>query len=213
MKMIIPTLSRRYLDCCELFNLVVNRCTHTSELRFKVLAEAMYLNEVIMAIIGLRRTGHARDYSTDCLDSPSKSLDLGHRKIRHERVVKPHVRGRPWELLTYAFSRQDSRQPILLSWLQMELEDLVLFKATWFRLNYEARTWERTFRNINSRVNKSLADIDELSGAIGGWLADIAAGRVTADSQRTITASCKNECPIFISLLHSPWSVSVLRYL
>lgn len=166
-----------------------------------------------MAIIGPRRTSHAKDYSIDCLDSPNKTFDLGPRKTRHERVVKPHVRGRPWKFLTHAFSRYDLKQHLLLSWLQMEVEDLVLYKATWFRLNYESRTWIRTFKNINSRVDKSLADIDELSSAIGGWLSDIAAGNLTADSQQTITASCKNECPILATLLHPPWSFFVLRYL
>lgn len=88
------------------------------------------------------------------------------------------------------------RQPLLAEWLWKETEQIVLAKATASRLNFEARTWRRTYTRINDQVDKALGDIRQLGVAVDGWLADGAAGRLnTADAQQATAAACKHEPP------------------
>lgn len=84
----------------------------------------------------------------------------------------------------------------------METVDLVLYQATYHRLFYEARTWKRTYGGVISLIDKSLADIDQLGTAIGGWLEDSRAGRLTAESQQRIISDCKNGVPVFPTLVN-----------
>jgi len=109
-----------------------------------------------------------------------------------------------FEELTLVFRREDLQQYLLSDWLWMETVDIVLYQATYHRLHYEARTWRRTYGGIISLIDKSLADIDQLGTAIGGWLEDSRAGRLTAGSRERIISDCKNGVPVFPTLVNPP---------
>lgn len=100
-----------------------------------------------------------------------------------------------------------------------QTEALVIGQLTVIRLKYEVRTWERTYAMIHTQLDKSMADLSEFGTTIEGWLADDMAGRVAADGQAAIMASCKdgffgNPKHIYIPhLLHSPISLSRSRQL
>lgn len=97
--------------------------------------------------------------------------------------------------LICVFHRYKLKQFLLARWLMHETEALVIGRATVLRLKFEARTWQRTYAQINNQVDKCLADVGEFGSAIDGWLADSTAGRLTVDAQETIKTACKDEFP------------------
>lgn len=64
-------------------------------------------------------------------------------------------------------------------------------RVTTIRIKFEMRTWHVTYARLNNQFDKSVNDIGEIGNAIGGWLADSTAGRLTDDAQRTIAARRK----------------------
>ncbi|KAK7709298.1 hypothetical protein SLS64_006210 [Diaporthe eres] len=91
------------------------------------------------------------------------------------------------------------RQFPLVQWLWHGTEGLVIGGLTADRLKFEAGTWGRTYAQIDTQVDKCLADIRDLGNALEGWLADSMAGRLTADAQATITAAFDRAATTIVS--------------
>ncbi|POS70495.1 hypothetical protein DHEL01_v211113 [Diaporthe helianthi] len=91
------------------------------------------------------------------------------------------------------------QQYLLVDWLVLETNSLVLEQVTHHRLHYEARTWIKTYGDIISLLDKSIADINQVGGEMTLRISHGRQGWLTVALQQTIMTNLQQNVTNFVT--------------